>query len=515
MSVLPAIDVVEVRGRQPGRVQAPEALAPRPKLRHTTAMVLIGCLLLAIVSVFALPSTPSYDPWGWLVWGREVAFASSAFATTGGPSWKPLPVMLTSMFALLGGAAPKLWLITARAGGLLALVAAYRLSARLISGAAPADARETRVAGAAAGALAAIALLLTQETTGSPPITQDWIHYLFRGASEPMLVACVLWGVDCHLRGRRALAFLLGVAACLIRPEGFPFAALYGLWLWREERRRRPLVLGGLVAIPLLWFVPSWISVGDPFTASTQAQHYNGHLGSHPFLEVLHRAAALTTVPVLIAAAACAVLAWRDRDRLTLTLAAGALAWVLLVALMALGGYPGLGRFMYPAAGVACVLGGAGVVAVARLAGSGVGAVVLGAALVAVSVPFAYDRASASVREKDQADLAARIDSQLRAAVRVAGGRRSILPCRTSVVAVNHTMQTSLAWTLDVPLMSVRTTLRRPGVDLVGPHLATIDGAPAPIRIAAHSATEIARAGVWRVLRITRSGSVANRCAGF
>jgi hypothetical protein len=414
--------VIEERERQAGPADALEG--SRRRLRHATGLAVIGCLLLAIVSVFVLPSTPSYDPWGWLVWGRELAFSSSAFATSGGPSWKPLPVLFTTVFALFGGAAPKLWLIAARAGGLLALVAAYRLGARLIARSTPADVRGTRFAKAAAGALAAVALLLTQETTGSPPITQDWIHYLFRGASEPMLVACVLWGVDCHLRGKRDIAFVLGVAACLIRPEGFPFAVLYGIWLWRVEHRRLALVAGGLAAIPVLWFVPSWISVGDPFTASTQARHYNGHLGSHPFLEVLHRAGALTTVPVLIAAVACTVLAWREQDRLTLTLAGGALAWVLLVALMAVGGYPGLGRFMYPAAAVACVLGGAGVVGLARLAGGGAGAVAIGAALVAVSVPFAYARASNSLREKDQADLAVRVDAQMRAAVRAAGGRR-------------------------------------------------------------------------------------------
>jgi hypothetical protein len=67
-----------------------------------------------------------------------------------------------------------------------------------------------------------------------------------------------------------------------------------------------------------------------------------------------------------------------------------------------------------------------------------------------------------------------------------------------------------------VPLASVRTTLRRPGVDFVGPHLATIDGSPAPIRIAGgHSSAEVARAGVWRVLRVTHAGSTANSCAGY
>jgi len=38
---------------------------------------LIGaCLALAGISLL-LPSEPSYDPWAWLVWGRELATVGS------------------------------------------------------------------------------------------------------------------------------------------------------------------------------------------------------------------------------------------------------------------------------------------------------------------------------------------------------------------------------------------------------------------------------------------------------
>ena len=87
------------------------------------AWAIVACVVLAIVSVFVLPSTPSYDPWAWIVWGREIGSGAFTFATNGGPSWKPLPVVFTTVFGLFGGAAPKLWLIAARAGGLLALLA--------------------------------------------------------------------------------------------------------------------------------------------------------------------------------------------------------------------------------------------------------------------------------------------------------------------------------------------------------------------------------------------------------
>jgi hypothetical protein len=76
---------------------------------------------------------------------------------------------------------------------------------------------------------------------------------------------------------------------------------------------------------------------------------------------------------------------------------------------------------------------------------------------------------------------------------------------------VNHGVQTALAWKLHVTLGRVGTTLRKPGVLFVGPHN-TIDGGPAPISAGLQKRL-IARAGVWRVYRVTRPG-VSSRCVG-
>ena len=56
---------------------------------------------------------PGYDPWAWLLWGREVA--GGALSTVEGPAFKPLPVAVCALLAPLGGAAPWLW-VRARAG---------------------------------------------------------------------------------------------------------------------------------------------------------------------------------------------------------------------------------------------------------------------------------------------------------------------------------------------------------------------------------------------------------------
>ncbi|MET0836996.1 MAG: hypothetical protein ABWY97_09460, partial [Thermoleophilaceae bacterium] len=91
------------------------------------AKLLAACLALAAVSLL-LPSEPSYDPFAWLVWGREIAHGH--LDTTGGSSWKPLPVVFTTVFSFAGEAAPALWLVASRAGALLAVAMAGRLAAR-------------------------------------------------------------------------------------------------------------------------------------------------------------------------------------------------------------------------------------------------------------------------------------------------------------------------------------------------------------------------------------------------
>src|SRR5579859_2149661 len=106
--------------------------AVRRQWAPRSLLVILGvCVALGALSAALLPTVPSYDPWSWIVWGREVFDPHLSFAVGGGPSWKPLPVCFTAVFGLFGGAAPTLWVITARVGGLLALVAAYRLGALL------------------------------------------------------------------------------------------------------------------------------------------------------------------------------------------------------------------------------------------------------------------------------------------------------------------------------------------------------------------------------------------------
>ncbi len=434
---------------------------------------------MAALSAAILPTVPSYDPWSWIVWGREVVDPHLSFAVSGGPSWKPLPFLFTTVFGLFGGGAPTLWVIAARAGGLLGLVAAYRLAARLVTR----EASAPGWAGPVAGVLAAGGLLLTQ----------DWFYYMFRGTSEPMLIGLSLWAVDRHLAGREWFAFVLGVGASLIRPEAWPFIVVYAGWL--GARDRRPLVwaglLVGLLAIPFFWFVPPWIGSGSPFLAAQHAKAYNGHLGTSRLLTVLRRGADLQTVPVLVLAlVAVGVGWWRERDRLLVALALAAAGWWVIVVGMTLDGYPGLERFYLPAAGVACVLAGVGVSRLALARGERCRERAPswqspGRSWWRWSRRCSRCQRGGSTRRGRRGPIAARAVTrldQLSAAVAVLGGHRGVYPCHSSFAAVNHSVQTALAWKLHVTLGRVGTSMTHPGLMFIGPH-DTIDGdAPAVSR---------------------------------
>ena len=73
-------------------------------------VIIAACLVVAGVTLL-LPSSPTYDPWAWIMWGREIAHLD--LVTEGGPSWKPLPILFTVSVLVFGDhAAPYLWLVS-------------------------------------------------------------------------------------------------------------------------------------------------------------------------------------------------------------------------------------------------------------------------------------------------------------------------------------------------------------------------------------------------------------------
>ncbi len=191
--------------------------------------------MLAALSLFFY-ATPTYDPWAWILWGREIAHFD--LLTEGGPSWKPLPVVFTTVFSVFGeDTAPVLWLLVARTGALLATAMTFRVAYRLGGGGLP----------GVLGGLACAVLLLT---------SFNFLRDAALGNSEALMVALVLLAFERHLDGHRDHALYFGFAAALLRPEVWPFLGLYGLFLLvREPALRLRTVLLGLL-VPLLWFGP-------------------------------------------------------------------------------------------------------------------------------------------------------------------------------------------------------------------------------------------------------------------
>ncbi len=328
----------------------------------------IGLIVVA-VSVGALslliPSTPSYDPWAWIVWGREIVHLK--LHTTGGPSWKPLPMIFTVPFALFGNAEPNLWLMIARAGAVAAVVMVFRLSFRLTRQVgsyfthAPAEPGRLGVLAPAllAGVIAAVGLALSG----------GYISDNALGYSEGLATALMLVAVDRHLDGRPRQAFAVGFFVALDRPEIWLFWGPYGLWLFWKDPGARKLVVSLFVLIPVFWFLPEYWGSGHFLRGVTRAQHPRSNslaFAKSPFFSELIDAAWPTILlRIKLAAAALvgvvAFVLWRGRRRegravfsapqthaqaVAALAGLAGLAWFVVIATMTQIGFSGNNRYL-------------------------------------------------------------------------------------------------------------------------------------------------------------------------
>ena len=401
---------------------------------------LIAAALVLAAASLLLPSEPSYDPLAWLIWGRELAHFQ--LDTAGGPSWKPLPVFVTALFAPLGKVDHELpvalWMVVARAGALLALGLAFRLAARLGGGG---------IAGLLGGAVAAVVLFLTP----------DWFQFAAHGSDAPIAVALMLWAIDRQLDGRARGALALGALASLLRPELFPFLGLYGLWAWRAVPALRPLVAGVLVVVPLAWVVPEWLGSGNPFSGETQARSqpaWSLSLAQQPWLRALTRVHNHTGLIVELLALTAVALA-PARRRLPLRVLAGAaLAEAALFVAMTQAGFSGNPRYVLPALALIAVLAGVGAAQVARTP-SAIAAVAL-AALMVTGGGFVHARAIRLEGEAREVGARMQLHGELRRAVREVGGPKAVTA--QGFATANRALQTRLAWELGVPIGAVEST---------------------------------------------------------
>jgi hypothetical protein len=206
-------------------------------------------------------------------------------------------------------------------------------------------------------------------------------------------------------------------------------------------------------------------------------------------------------IPVELLAVAGIGLAYRRRRRDVLVLAAGAAALILIVALMVPLGYGGSPRFMFPAAAVVCVLAGLGVAWLLEAARTRARMAAVGAALVAVTVPFAVIRGGTDRDRLHDVRLRTQLQDNLDRAVSKAGGGAHVRGLGHP--RINPSFAHQLAWDLDVHQDEVGP-LRYPAVIFQGPQTRVSPGAKPRVPRFGVTSKRVAAVGGWKAFYVTK-----------
>jgi hypothetical protein len=464
-----------------------------------------------VVSALSLsfPSTPSYDPWSWLIWGREIVHGTLSLQASGS-SWKPMPMVFTTIFALFGGSSPYLWLLVARAGYVLTVLMALKLSFRLTlalgshgalgalgSHGADRDAaaghsvdtpRWLRLAPAVLSSIvAAICIALTRGFPGDALV----------GYSEAVALGFMMIAAERAADGHHRQAFALLLFVVLNRPESWVVWLPYGAWLMWHDRRTRALVITLVVLALAAWFIPTHIggesAAGRALTSRGASSAANS---SFPFWQELHTVEwgmLLTRVKIFMVCGLIVALwqlwrlvrasgpglrrrwRWRPAERHEwgllgyLGIGAFGVGWWLLVAAETQVGFAGNPRYAMFGSAAVSLCGGVGfgwaATALARFAGRQLErrqrasirlrrwlpAPATGLlALVFLLVPGWVGSTLPSVSSiRSEARYEARTREEIQALVATNGGAAALLRCGT-VIANNYQVP-EVAWYLDVP----------------------------------------------------------------
>lgn len=406
-----------------------------PRTSQLAGWLLAAAVLAAAVAfTLTINFSPSFDAYGWLVWGRQTL--DGTLNTGAAPSWKPLAYLFTVPYALAGGHQPRLWMITSTAAAFAAPVFAARIAYRLTGPSPDRPYAPWIAAVVAAGGVLGLG---------------GYLHLILIASSDPMVIALCLGAVDLQLSGHPRIAFGLAVLASLGRPEVWPFAAVYTVWLWRSTPRMRVWLIVGAVIVPAGWFLIPAFTSKSPFIAGKLALGFKDRLRGDKLEGTVTRFLNNAPWPVEILWLAAIVVAVIDRDRTVLVLAGAAVAWVLVEWAFALHGWPAVPRYLLEPAALLTVLAAAligrafamprGSPLITRLVAP-VAVVVFAVAI----FPFVRDRAREAHRLINAAHGFTRAIDELHDIVVADGGRHAVLRCGRPVTFVGY--ESTLAWEL-------------------------------------------------------------------
>jgi hypothetical protein len=223
---------------------------------------------------------------------------------------------------------------------------------------------------------------------------------------------------------------------------------------WTRRPRVRPLVVVGVIAVPVLWFGGEYLGSGDPFRGGYLAEvSLEARLlrrgSTPPFWAVLGKASSALPLALLACAPIAASRGLPRRDPILLPLSVGGLAWIGEVAVLAAIGYAGVTRFLFPGLAALAVVGAAGLVLLLRSPRLPLRArVALGLAGLAAVALTSAPRLGATDRE------ALRVERRqdMEQAVGRLLARVGLQTLRTAPhLSSEGVMLTNLAWRLDVP----------------------------------------------------------------
>jgi hypothetical protein len=230
----------------------------------------------------------------------------------------------------------------------------------------------------------------------------------------------------------------------------------------------RWLIGVGIALILALWFGIPALTSRSPFVAGSNAFGSGRRLKSDRVFGTIDRFLDLHETPLELAALISLVVAALKRDLVTLVLGAGTVAWVVIEVAFSLHGWPGLGRYMFPAAGVMVVIAS---VLVGRVladlppwlakrlptgmpsAAGTVAGIVLALALVGTLVPSAVSRVRIEHRDLRAQRTRTKEINRLSGIIDRLGGPGRLNACGEPLTRLEY--QTILAWTLKINVVKI------------------------------------------------------------